>query len=110
ADAQSKTYGQADPALTYQITSGELYGSDTLTGALTRTTGQNVGTYAIQLGSLAASSNYALTFVGANLTISQALLTVTSDSQSKTYGQADPALTYQITSGQLYGTDTLSGA
>ena len=47
-------------------------GSDSLTGALTRVAGENVGTYAIQQGSLAASANYALSFIGANFTINPA--------------------------------------
>jgi hypothetical protein len=69
ADATSKEYGEDDPALTYQVTSGSLLGSDQLSGALTRVAGDDVGTYAIQQGTLTAGSNYALTFVGANLTI-----------------------------------------
>ena len=64
--------------------------------------GENVGTYAIQQGSLGASANYALTFIGANLTHRHAQsITVTADAKSKVYGDTDPALTYQITSGSL---------
>ncbi|HWB33953.1 MAG TPA: MBG domain-containing protein, partial [Candidatus Paceibacterota bacterium] len=84
ADAKTKTAGAADPALTYTITTGALVGSDTLTGSLTRDAGETVGTYAIKQGTLAASSNYMLTFVGANLTITAAApstgtLTVTTN-------------------------------
>ncbi|WP_178131157.1 MBG domain-containing protein [Reyranella sp. CPCC 100927] len=110
ADAKTKTYGDADPALTYRITSGGLAFSDTLSGALTRNAGENVGAYAILQGSLAASSNYAVTYVGANLTIGARPITVTADAKSKVYGDADPALTYRITSGSLVGGDTLNGA
>ncbi|MBQ6348512.1 MAG: hypothetical protein IJI71_13310, partial [Clostridia bacterium] len=106
AQAKSKTYGDADPALTYTATG--LVGSDTLTGALTRASGENVGTYAIQQGTLAASGNYALTYTGANLTINKKALTVTAEAKSKTYGDADPALTYTATG--LVGSDTLTGA
>ena len=110
ADVQSKSYGDADPALTYQITSGSLVGTDAFTGSLTRDVGENVGTYAIHQGTLGLSGNYNLTFTGANLTISTRSITVTADAQSKNYGDADPALTYQITSGSLVGTDSFSGA
>jgi hypothetical protein len=110
ADPKSKTYGDSDPALTAQVTSGSLVGSDSLSGSLTRAAGENVGTYAIQQGTLAASANYNLTYVGANLTINPAPITVTADAQSKTYGDADPALTSQITSGSLVGSDSLSGS
>jgi hypothetical protein len=106
AEAKSKTYGDADPTLTY--TASGLVGSDKLTGALTRAAGNDVGTYAIQQGTLAASGNYALTYVGANLTINKKALTVTAAAKSKTYGDADPALTYSVTG--LVGTDRLTGA
>ena len=64
---------------------------------MTRVAGENVGTYAIQQGSLGASANYALSFIGANLTIGARSVTVTADAKSKVYGDTDPALTYQIT-------------
>jgi hypothetical protein len=72
ADAKTKTYGDADPALTYQVTSGSLAFSDAFTGALNRVAGELVGTYAIQQGTLALNSNYILNYVGANLTITTA--------------------------------------
>jgi len=36
-------------------------------------------------------------------------ITVTADAKSKTYGDADPALTYQITSGSLVTGDSFNG-
>lgn len=69
ADSQSKVYGDVDPALTYVLTSGSLVGNDTFSGALTRVSGENVGPYAIQQGSLTAGGNYTLSFVSADLTI-----------------------------------------
>src|SRR5207253_2455791 len=62
ADAKSKVYGAADPALTYQITTGSLIGSDSLSGSLSRLVGETVGSYAVQQGSLPAGTNYALSF------------------------------------------------
>src|SRR5438876_2565626 len=110
ADAKSKTYGAGDPALTYQITSGSLAFSDAFTGALTRAAGEDVGTHAIQQGTLALSVNYDLTFAGANLTIDRRAMTVTAEAKSKTYGDADPGLTYQITGGSLAFSDAFTGA
>ena len=69
ADAKSKFFGAVDPPLTYQVTSGSLVSGDTFSGALTRDPGELVGTYAITQGSLNASTDYSLTYVGANLTI-----------------------------------------
>ena len=59
-----------------------------------------------QQGTLSAGSNYALTFVGANLTINARPVTVTADAKSKTYGDDDPALTY---TGALHGSDSFTG-
>src|SRR5439155_1354616 len=80
------------------------------TGALTRVAGEAVGTYAIQQGTLALSSNYQLTYVGANLTITARPITVTADAKTKVYGNTDAALTYQITSGTLVVGDSFTGA
>lgn len=93
ADAKTKTYGGADPdLLTYTITSGVLINGDTLTGSLSRAAGENVGTYAIS--SSLVNSNYVITFVGADLTITKAPLTITAVAKTKVYGDADPELTY----------------
>ncbi|NTE18876.1 hypothetical protein G6M26_10130, partial [Agrobacterium tumefaciens] len=108
AAAKSKTYGDADPALTYTFAPA-LVGTDTFTGSLTRTPGENVGTYAINQGTLALNSNYTLTYVGADLTIGAKTVTVTAAAKSKTYGDADPALTYTFAP-VLVGTDTFTGS
>ena len=108
ANSQSRAYGAANPALTYVATG--LVNGDTLTGALA-TTGaatSNVGQYAITQGTLVASANYALTYMGANLTVTAAALSVVADSQSRAYGAANPALTYVATG--LVNGDTLTGA
>jgi hypothetical protein len=56
ADAKTKVYGNGDPGLTYQITSGSLVAGDNFSGGLTRIAGENVGTYAIQQGTLALTT------------------------------------------------------
>ncbi|MFW0718302.1 MBG domain-containing protein [Pedobacter sp. N23S346] len=108
AAAKSKTYGDADPALTYTFAPA-LVGTDTFTGSLTRSPGENVGTYAINQGTLALNGNYTLTYIGADLTIGAKTLTVTAAAKSKTYGDADPALTYTFAPA-LTGTDTFTGS
>jgi len=110
ADAQTKVYGAADPALTYHLTSGALVNGDTFTGALSRAPGNTAGSYAIQQGTLTGGANYTLSFTSANLTITPVPLAVSADAKSKVYGAADPALTYHITGGALIGGDNLIGA
>lgn len=69
ADAASKGEGMPDPTFTYAVTGGNLVSGDTLTGAPERAAGESPGQYAITQGSLAASANYQLTFMGNTLTI-----------------------------------------
>ena len=109
ADVKSKVYGYVDPALTYHITTGSLVAGDAFTGALTRVAGENVGSYAIQQGTIALNSNYALTYISANLTITARPIAVTAAAKTKVYGDGDPGLTYQITSGSLVAGDNFSG-
>ncbi|MFC0677424.1 beta strand repeat-containing protein [Lysobacter korlensis] len=71
ADPKMKQVGNPDPALTYTITNGSIVTGDSLSGSLTRQPGESAGSYAIQQGTLNASSNYRLTFVGSTLTITE---------------------------------------
>ena len=112
ADAKSRAYGDANPALTYQVGGSGLANGDSLSGALTTsaTVASNVGTYGINQGSLAASGNYALNYTSADLTVGQRAITVTADAKSRAYGDANPALTYQVGGSGLANGDSLSGA
>jgi hypothetical protein len=68
---QTKVFGSSEPVISYSITSGSLYGLDTLTGALSRVSGEDAGTYAITAGNL-YNANYAITLVPVNFAITQA--------------------------------------
>ena len=99
---QSKVYGDLDPTLTFDITSGALVNTDTFSGALDRATGENVGLYAIGQGDLTAGDNYALTFVGDDFAITQRPITVTAVTDSKTYdGTTSSDETPVISDGEL---------
>ena len=96
ADAATKVYGTTDPVLTYTITG--FQGTDTEADldtavSISRAVGEDVGTYTIT-PSAATDSNYTVSFVTADFTITQAALTVTASDQTKVYGATDPALTY----------------
>ena len=89
ADNQSKVYGNADPLLTYAVTSGSLVSGDNLSGVLTRAEGEAVGSYTINASAL-ANGNYLITANNGTLTISQQLnstpltAAITSASQAST--------------------------
>lgn len=106
ANPASKVYGEADPLFTYTASDPTV----PLTGALSRETGEDVGTYAITIGTLSAGDQYAITFVSANFTITPRPITITADDKEKIEGEPDPILTLQVTSGSLVVGDTISGA
>jgi hypothetical protein len=127
ADAKSRAYGAANPALTYTITgyqNGENATTANVTGTptLSTTAAANSSvagspyTISCGVGTLAAP-NYSFTAANGQLTVTSAPLIVTADSKSRAYGAANPALTYTITgyqngenatSANVTGTPTLS--
>src|SRR5256712_702647 len=94
---QSKVYGASDPTLTFTNDAGLLAGS--FTGALARAAGENVGSYAINLGSLSAGTSYSLSLAPGtvNFTITPATLTYVADAKSRAYGAANAAFTGTVT-------------
>jgi len=69
ANAQVKRHGDADPALTYTITSGSLVNPADVSGALSRIPGEAIGAYQILQGTLALTTNYDLIFIDGLLRI-----------------------------------------
>jgi hypothetical protein len=74
ADNKTKVVGEPDPLLTYSYLPGLLLPGDNFTGELTREPGENVGSYAIQRGTLSLSNNYNLFFVEGTFTISNGVI------------------------------------
>jgi sugar lactone lactonase YvrE len=94
----SHTYGSVDPAFTGTITG--LVNGDTIGGTLavnyssTDTTSSPVGTYPIQATlSGSALASYKVTITPGVLTITQAPLTFTLSSTSRSYGSSNPTFT-----------------
>ena len=67
AEDKTKVEGEADPELTAKVEG--LIGTDKVAYTLSRAKGETVGEYAITASGDAAQGNYAVTFVGAKLTI-----------------------------------------
>ena len=112
ADAIARTYGDTNPLLTYTVGGSGLVNGDALTGGLatTATATSNVNGYAIIQGNLAASSNYAVTYQGATLTVTPRAIVITADDQLRYFGDANPVLTYTVGGSGLVNGDALSGA
>ena len=102
ANAQTRAYGAANPALTYTETG--LVNGDTLTGPLATTATVDLErrriAYAITQGTLAASTNYALSYTGANLTVTAAALSVTANAQTRPTAPPTDADLYRDRPGQ----------
>ena len=111
ADSLSRLYGDSNPAFTYTVGGDGLVNGDTLSGGLatTASTSSNVGSYAIGQGTLAASSNYTLTYTGGTLSVTARPISVTADNLSRLYGDSNPAFTYTVSGDGLVNGDTLSG-
>ncbi len=111
-NANSKTYGNSDPAFTGTL-SGFLP-ADNVTATYSRTTGETVAgspyTISATLSPADVLGNYNITYNTANFTITKRSVTVTANAKTKGVGQPDPVFTYQITSGSLAFSDTFSGA
>ncbi|MBS4042151.1 MAG: gliding motility-associated C-terminal domain-containing protein [Flavobacteriales bacterium] len=98
ADAQTKVYGELDPTLTYStlpalgtvLSNGEIL---SLSGVLNRMEGEDVGRYAIGVGTL-NHPNLTLRYVGSELEITRRQVVVTAEGKTKVFGEIDPALTY----------------
>lgn len=103
ADDRGKKIGNADPELTYTITSGQLYGDDKLTGTLSRKSGENIGTYKINQGTLSAGDNYAMSFTPGTFTILEKIPQdiKVSEITDKTYG--DPSFKVNVTPDSVSG-------
>ncbi|HEY9002984.1 MAG TPA: MBG domain-containing protein [Mucilaginibacter sp.] len=97
ADDKTKSYGSVNPSLTLSY-SGFVNGEDkaSLTTQPTPSTTANinspVGNYTISVSG-AADTNYNISYVAGNLSITPVTLTISADSKTKTYGDANPPLT-----------------
>ena len=81
--SQSKMFNEVDPALTYTYSGNASGQTPDFTGALNRAAGEDVGDYAIQIGTLALKDNG--TFKAANYTLGFAETTVNFKIQKATF-------------------------
>lgn len=109
AQDASKTYGEADPVFTWDVTSGKLVAGETLQGLeIERENNDNVrgGGYALHLTQAkGANPNYSITFVDGKFTIKQRLLTVKWGTAEFTYDGKEHCP--EATLGNVIGKDDL---
>jgi hypothetical protein len=103
ANAESKVYGAALPVLAYNFAgfvNGDTAAAATTGVPVLSTTAaiaSPVGTYPITVaGGTLAAGNYSLRLKPSALSVTQAPLYVTAYAESKAYGAALPALTYNL--------------
>ena len=109
AQDASKTYGEADPVFTWDVTAGKLVAGEALQGLeIKREDNDNVrdGGYALQLTQAKdANPNYNITFVDGVFTINQRLLTVTWGTSEFVYDGKEHCP--EATLGNVIGKDDL---
>ena len=107
AQDASKTYGEADPVFTWDVTSGKLVAGETLQGLeIEREDRDDAGSYALKLTQLEGTNpNYSITFVDGKFTINQRLLTVTWGTTEFTYDGKEHCP--EATLGNVIGKDDL---
>ena len=100
----ARAYGQTNPAfsVSYQvfvngqdegIVSGQIEYSCLDTNNVAVDTNTQVGVYPIQVTTPQTATNYTVTYVDGTLSVTQAVLLVTADNQSRLYGATNPLLT-----------------
>jgi hypothetical protein len=101
ANAATKVYGDANP--TFSVNYSGFKNSETSTVLTTQPvvttvakTMSNVGTYDL-IGSGGAATNYDITYTNGQLTVTKATLKVYSTDVTRTYGDANPTFTMNVT-------------
>lgn len=118
---QAKTYdGVAYTGSNSATTTGFVNGdtSASLSGSLSYTinsgnVAKNAGTYAIAASGYSNGLGYNLAYNNGALTINKAVLTVTADNKTRTYGEANPALSSTLSgfkNGETASTAGVTGA
>ncbi len=110
ADTLGRIYGDANPELTWTVGDMWLANGDMLSGSLATTAelASTIGPYAIDQGTLAASSDYIVTgYTSALLTVTPRALTITADALSRIYADANPT-TGTATGGNFANGDTVT--
>lgn len=102
---QAKTYGDADPALTYTLDAPLAAGNE-MTGALSRANGETVGEYAIEAGNLSAGPNYSLTLTpDVAFKVNQKDITPVATAEDREYKAGDTDATVDVTLPEVLAAD-----
>ena len=117
AESTSKTYGQTVAFAGTEFTESGLLNDDTITGVILTSAGAvstasvSGSPYTIAPSGAAGTGlgNYSIRYVDAGLTVDAAVLTITADSTSKTYGQIVTFPGTEFTESGLVNDDTITG-
>ncbi|MDO5115586.1 MAG: MBG domain-containing protein [Synergistaceae bacterium] len=95
---QQKVYGDTEPAFSYTSSESGL----TFTGGLSRASGEDVGNYDYNIGTLSAGNNYSLTLAsGQHFEITAKAVTITANDQTVAYGTPISQGTNNVTASGL---------
>ena len=98
ANAASKVYGEANPSFSYatEVTSANrgLITGDAFTGGLSTSATQYSPVTSYAITSTLVNSNYAINYIGADLSVTARPINITANASTKIYGESNPALSY----------------
>ncbi|WP_460490203.1 MBG domain-containing protein, partial [Belliella aquatica] len=109
ADDKQKTYGEENPALTFSysgLVNGDTKVATEPSIATSETVSSGVGIYPITLTG-GSDDNYDIELKSGTLMVGKAKVIITADNKQKTYGEANPALTFSY-AGLVNGDTELS--
>src|SRR5207253_5021214 len=112
ADDASRFYGADNPTFTFQYSGfvnseGSAIVTTAPTSSSTANSSSNVGTYAITCSS-GVAPNYTIKYVDGKLTVNPALLTITANDTTKTYGDTVTFAGAEFTTSGLVNSDAVS--
>ena len=118
ADNESKTYGSTYTFAGTEFTTSGLLNSDSVTSATLTSAGAAAtatvagSTYTIAPSAAVGSglSNYTISYVNGQFTVNPALLTITADNESKTYGSTYTFAGTEFTTSGLLNSDSVTSA
>ena len=107
-DNKTKTYGQEDPELTYNIEEGFDLSGMSFSGGIYRVPGNDAGKYDIR-SNLSLGRNYKIVYKKGVFEILPIDIKVKTQNYEKVYGESTPVFEYEIIEGQVLEGETLLG-
>ncbi len=106
ANDNQKTYGEKDSEIRFTYDTEDVMYNDILEFSIERESGEDVGSYAINIVSV-NNSNYKVKLTSFSYKINKRKVVIKLDDVEKIYGDSDPEFSYALYYGNIVGNDVL---